>query len=221
MHGWALQKIEREIPEFSQPMASFLLRAEARTVSAVLHAKSTPQLKEVLRAAMKRADIISQQLAQMATIAESMATKFDLHEFFAQIQLHNVMITQRLQHLTAKLNELQQGQSASASSQPQPSTPLTAFYARTTPGKEARDPSPSPSLTPTVVASQPASHEDYQDTREYDMTDGDGARQGREEVSAQTPQPSNFLKQLEAKSLMVQSKRDQRVALQSFGTARK
>ena len=123
MHTWALQKIEREMPEFSQAAASFLLKAEARTVNAALHAKSTAQLQEVMYAAMRRADIQAQKdkekgaqgdmdslkkihdsiLAQMVTLNETMAPKTDLNELYQHIQVQHMMIIQHLQHITHQL----------------------------------------------------------------------------------------------------------------------
>ena len=46
MHTWAMQRIQEQVPELPKAVAHTLLRAEARTVSAVLHSKSQAQLLE-------------------------------------------------------------------------------------------------------------------------------------------------------------------------------
>ena len=249
MHTWALQKIEREMPEFSQATASFLLKAEARTVSAALHAKSTAQLQEVMCAAMRRADIQAQKnkdkeqngdiddmkrnheaiIAQMVTMNEVMATKTDLSELYQHIQVQHMMIIQHLQHITHQLQAIEGGKSLHHHSSPCPSTPpLTAIYSQQLPKTTPRATSPSPSLTPTVVASQPASHEEYQTTQDYNA-----GEQGRDEGGAHdmsrmrmdsdrhdmSPAPS-FLQQLEAKSLLAQTQRNKGNALRPFGAAK-
>ena len=54
---WAEDKISREVPGLNMLTVRMLLRAEQRTVSAVLHARSEAQTKEVIRAAFRRAGL--------------------------------------------------------------------------------------------------------------------------------------------------------------------
>ena len=61
MIGWAQDRVARELPQLNQRTVRMLLRAEARTVSAVLHCKSTIQLKEVMMAAYRRAGMVPPQ----------------------------------------------------------------------------------------------------------------------------------------------------------------
>ena len=55
MHTRAMQKTEEQMPELPAAVANTLLRAEARTVTAVLHSKSQSQLQEGITAALRRA----------------------------------------------------------------------------------------------------------------------------------------------------------------------
>ena len=52
---WAADKVAEEYPEAPQPTVLTLLRAEARVASAVMHSRSGAQVREVIRAAYKRA----------------------------------------------------------------------------------------------------------------------------------------------------------------------
>ena len=230
MHTWALEKIERELPHFSQSTASFLLKAEARTVSATLHAKSSAQLEQVLQAAMKRADINAQKdkdeptqaasageiksaqqliINQLSAMAENVAIKTDLNELFQQIQVQQLMIMQHLQVLTNKVNELEHACHTGSTSQQCPATPqLTPMYPQQAHITPQRTASRSSSLTPTVVASQPASHEEDQPTQEY---------QDMESEKMPVSPLRSILQQLRANSLMAQSQRTQKVALRPFG----
>ena len=55
MYAWAMDKIQREIPDLNAATASFLCRAEQRTANAVTNCKSRAQLVEVIHAALRRA----------------------------------------------------------------------------------------------------------------------------------------------------------------------
>ena len=57
MHAWAMQKSTEQLPHANAATLSMLFKAEARTVSAVMHAKSTTQLTEVINAALRRAGL--------------------------------------------------------------------------------------------------------------------------------------------------------------------
>ena len=59
MMGWAEQKIRDEAPEAQGKTMSMIMRAEPRTVTAIMHAKSPTQTKEVITAAFKRAGLPS------------------------------------------------------------------------------------------------------------------------------------------------------------------
>ena len=239
MHTWALDRIQRELPEVSQATASLLLKAEARTVSAALHAKRPAQLQEVMKAAMRRTDINAQQnrergendekerlrgvrdmlINQMAAVNEAMATKTDLNELRQQIQVQHMMIAQHLQHITRKLQELEYSRFVHQQHLKCPSSPpLTPLHAQQPNVSAVRSASPSPSLTPTVVASQPASHEEDQPTQDS----GEQEQQrdlGEGQQGVSSPSPS-LLKQLEAKSLMAQTQRNKGTALTPFGAKR-
>ena len=63
---WAQQRIARELPQYNTATVTTLLRAENRTVCAVLNCRSTVQLTAVLEAALRRAGLKNQQPAQQA-----------------------------------------------------------------------------------------------------------------------------------------------------------
>ena len=57
MLTWAKDIIDREAPEFAGPTSDLLLKAEGRTVSALLNARSPAQVRDVISSAWKRAHI--------------------------------------------------------------------------------------------------------------------------------------------------------------------
>ena len=57
MTTWALSRVEKEMPSLPSATASMLLKAESRTVTAVLNARTWKQVIEVTQAAMRRAGI--------------------------------------------------------------------------------------------------------------------------------------------------------------------
>ena len=57
MMTFAIDRIQKEYPELPIATAKFLLRAEARTLTSVLNAKNPGQVRQVLEAAQKRAEI--------------------------------------------------------------------------------------------------------------------------------------------------------------------
>ena len=57
MHAWAFQRVSREFPSINAATLNILLRAEARTVTAVLNSRSTMQLASVIDAALRRAGL--------------------------------------------------------------------------------------------------------------------------------------------------------------------
>ena len=59
MISWAEQKVRTESPEAQGKTLSMILRAEPRTITAIMHAKSPSQTKEVIIAAYKRAGLPS------------------------------------------------------------------------------------------------------------------------------------------------------------------
>ena len=72
---WAEDKIKREVEGVNILTVRMLLKAEQRTVSAILHAKSPAQTKEVLQAAYRRAGLVMhppQQEAQRAPSQDGM-----------------------------------------------------------------------------------------------------------------------------------------------------
>ena len=220
------------MPEFSQATASFLLKAEARTVSAALHAKSTAQLRQVMQAAMKRADIQAQKdkdnptettnatdiknaqvliVNQLTALNEAMATKTDLNELYQHIQVQHMMIMQQLQVITARLQYPHHDETNQHHAQH-----MTPIAAPKSLRAATRQESPSPSLTPTVVASQPASHEGEQATQEHQ----DMALEREQPGQDMSPNRPSLLQQLEAKSHLVQTQKKHRAALQPFASRR-
>ena len=63
---WAEDKISREVPGLNMLTVRMLLRAEQRTVSAVLHARSATQTREVVNAAYRRAGLCMDNMATQA-----------------------------------------------------------------------------------------------------------------------------------------------------------
>ena len=59
MQQWAADKVKTDAPQVSQRTLAMILRAEARTTSALLHSKSEIQTKQTLEAAWRRADLPS------------------------------------------------------------------------------------------------------------------------------------------------------------------
>ena len=59
MRGFAIQKIEKDAPVAIGPTMTMLLKAETRTITAILNAKSAAQTKEVITAAFRRAGLPS------------------------------------------------------------------------------------------------------------------------------------------------------------------
>ena len=59
MISWAEQKVRTDAPEAQGKTLSMILRAEPRTITAIMHAKSPSQTKEVIIAAYKRAGLPS------------------------------------------------------------------------------------------------------------------------------------------------------------------
>ena len=59
MMAWADQKIRDEAPEAQGKTISMIMRAEPRTVTAIMHAKSPSQTREVIIPAFKRAGLPS------------------------------------------------------------------------------------------------------------------------------------------------------------------
>ena len=59
MQQWALQKAEEHAPEVSQKTLHMILKAEAKTCSALLHSQSVAQTHQIIEAAFKRAGLSS------------------------------------------------------------------------------------------------------------------------------------------------------------------
>ena len=59
MQQWALQKAEEHAPEVSQKTLHMILKAEAKTTSALLHSQSVAQTHQIIEAAFKRAGLSS------------------------------------------------------------------------------------------------------------------------------------------------------------------
>ena len=57
MMAFALDRLHRECPDLTVATAKFLLRAEARTLTSVLNARNPGQVKQVIEAALKRAEL--------------------------------------------------------------------------------------------------------------------------------------------------------------------
>ena len=155
MHTFAMDRIRRDMPNFSQATASFLLRAEARTVTAVMNAKSAAQLVEVMEAAQRRADITqgtsaasssaaaeaesNQQqlltgqniiLGQLTQMAVQMFTNEEVAELYQAVHVHNIMYLQHVQQLNLRIQQLEE---------------RVQSLARILPDQE--DPSPTPIMT--------------------------------------------------------------------------
>ena len=71
MITWALQKIMKEVPHMNTSTANMLLRAENCTVTAVLNARSTSQLVEVLDAALRRVRLAAYGHSKRITASSS------------------------------------------------------------------------------------------------------------------------------------------------------
>ena len=96
MHQWSLDKVQEHVPSVNPATAAMLLRAEARTVSAVLHCKSSRQTLEIVNAALKRAalpTVVEQQQQQQADVdsaalASAMTTQAEaLRALATQLQM--------------------------------------------------------------------------------------------------------------------------------------
>ena len=57
MQQWALQKAEEHAPQVSQKTLHMILKAEAKTTSALLHSQSVAQTHQIIEAAFKRAGL--------------------------------------------------------------------------------------------------------------------------------------------------------------------
>ena len=71
MLGWAKDKVLEKVPELNPATVHFLLRAENRTVGAILNARSPTQVKEVIYAAWKRAGLDDQGRPTQQSTVES------------------------------------------------------------------------------------------------------------------------------------------------------
>ena len=137
MIQWALQKVERELPEAIPQTILMLLKAEARTTSAILHTKSVHQTREVVNAALRRAALpplgstASKQSHDLPALAEAMdaqanalssladllakhMTKDDFNDFLATWHAQNIFQTETLNKLVIAVANLEQFVSASA-----------------------------------------------------------------------------------------------------------
>ena len=130
---WAEDKISREVPGLNMLTVRMLLRAEQRTVSAVLHARSEAQTKEVIKAAYRRAGLtmgrgeheetealvtndmttaLRQQTIIAGQIAERMATLpsiQDIMRLMEAAQAHNAadaVMTEQMTRIMMVLMEL-------------------------------------------------------------------------------------------------------------------
>ena len=63
MQGWALQRLQENLPSLDSKLMKTLLKAENRTVSAVLNARSPMQLVHIASAALKRASLYDRATA--------------------------------------------------------------------------------------------------------------------------------------------------------------
>ena len=75
MTAWALARVEKDMPSLPATTAGMLLKAESRTVTAVLSARTSKQVVEVMQAAMRRAGIPVSQISQPAAAAPNHWTK--------------------------------------------------------------------------------------------------------------------------------------------------
>ena len=97
---FAQDRVAREMPQMPRGTANLLLRAEARTVSAVLNARSSAQLEQVMQAALRRADL--QQEAQQQ--ADSQAPQAEnLQPVVAQLTMTAQILAHQVQHLSSEL----------------------------------------------------------------------------------------------------------------------
>ena len=232
MHAWALDKIQRELPSMSQAQASFLLRAEARTVNAVLNAKSTMQLQEVITAAKRRADIMqgeavaaaatdagpttstSEQIIatqniiinQLTQLQTSHVSKPDLAELWHNLQIQQAVQVQHMQQMLARIEQLEKHITAMQNVFPNPT-----------------EPSPTPvysEMAPEEMASENQQHPGQQQPQPLAQI----SPPGLVDLSTSSPEPNqsepSFLKALEEKSLHNQCQRVVGLATQPFRAAR-
>ena len=71
---WAEDKVQREVPGLNVLTVRMLLKAEQRTVSAVLHSRSPSQTREVLIAAYRRAGLVMQNTDNPQPHTEAIVT---------------------------------------------------------------------------------------------------------------------------------------------------
>ena len=71
MTTWALARVEKDTPSLSTATAGMLLKAESRTVTAVLNARTSKQVVEAMQAAIRRAGIPASQMSQPAPAASN------------------------------------------------------------------------------------------------------------------------------------------------------
>ena len=130
MNQWALQKLEEHVPTMNQRTAAMLFKAEARTVSAVLHSKSAHQTLEIMNAALRRADLPvlgsahsqavgsmsqaevdikahSENLAKIMEKLESMPDKDETQQILKILHTQHIMHTQALSELVSAVETVQ------------------------------------------------------------------------------------------------------------------
>ena len=130
MNQWALQKLEEQVPSMNQRTAAMLFKAEARTVSAVLHSKSAHQTLEIMNAALRRADLpvlgsahsqaassmtqvevdsraYAQTLEKIVEKLESMPNKDETQQILKILHTQHIMHTQALSELVSAVETLQ------------------------------------------------------------------------------------------------------------------
>ena len=214
MYGWAEQKVRDEAPEAQGKTLAMIMRAEPRTVSAIMHAKSPSQTREVIIAAFRRAGlpspfhpipppqqhgpdmecvmraiaeqtVITGQIAQLLSEVPKAAQYEELVGFMRQSQSSYIGAVESLARAVARLE----------------STIATweSAYLPILVGNVPTVPQPTPVQgegTPTVIGDQ-----DYQEQMEVDGDTQNPEHQQEEEVKAGPSETPRSLKRMQEKSL--------------------
>ena len=99
MIGWALDRIREEAPEIKLKTAEMILKAEPRTVSAVLHCKDATQLRHSMRAAFRRADLEDMEESRQSASSSSTSVLDELKTLAEK----NAESLERLKNVTAQM----------------------------------------------------------------------------------------------------------------------
>ena len=102
MRGFAIQKVEQEAAAAIGPTLNMILKAEARTITAILNAKTPTQTKEVIAAAFRRAGLPSPFVEQPQS-GPATSSRSDVTDAVMQnLETHTI----RLSELNGKVDTL-------------------------------------------------------------------------------------------------------------------